>query len=301
MGELLHYISLKNGKVVSVTTDGFVTNYPILDTDYTGYSKFSLYSEYCKTRKELCGKSAGLEMKEKGEGILSWKTRGQYSPTSKITSTSGLQVKSLQRSSDEMNEYFKLILNSTDKTIQYLSFSLRSGSEIFKKGGHVSDIYKDQSYSMNYDNKRRICDELFSTPDFHDSFPLKDINEAKLYRIYSKHGSKTSYDKSLPQKSTKRYKSYLELGVRNFVKALYKNELNLTSSSFKNYAELITFIESYNTSGNNSRINPNTLSHLKRRQNTRVAVPKTIETIGFVEHIKTKFPLFDEKGFYNGK
>lgn len=278
-----------------------MTDYPILDTEYPGYSDFSVYKEYCQTRAKLSGNPDGLELKNSGVGILSWKTRGQYSLNAKISAASGLQMKSLKKSLTETNDYFKMILNNPEKTIHYLSFSLRSASEIYKNGGHVSDIYKDQSYSMYYDNKRRMCDELFSKPEFHDSLPLTNINEAKVYRLYSKHGSKSSYERTLPQQSSKRYKSYLELGVRNFVKALYKNDLKLTSSVFKNYDDLISFIEAFNIHDKKYSINANTLSHLKRRQNTRVSVPKTSETIDFVAHIKTIFPMFDEKGFYNGE
>lgn len=69
VGELMHYVSNKGGKIVSVTTDGFITDYADLLSYEPDDSYFSLYSEYCKTRKELSGKSIGLEEKNKGLGI----------------------------------------------------------------------------------------------------------------------------------------------------------------------------------------------------------------------------------------
>lgn len=73
IGELLHYISTKNRMVVSVTTDGFVTDYPnlIAELDLNINKGFSLYAEYCKIRKELSGNGIGLEEKGSGAGIVS--------------------------------------------------------------------------------------------------------------------------------------------------------------------------------------------------------------------------------------
>lgn len=189
-----------------------------------------------------------------------------------------------------------------DKTIHYAAFSLRSGRDIFQKGGHVTDVYKDKRYTMLFDNKRRMSDIVSSHPSLRDSFPLFDINDAKIYRLYSEHGSSSSFDKSLPQKTPKGYKSYLELGIRNFVKALLANELNMTSSSFKSYSEIKTFINLYKPIGVSKKyiISEDAIAQLKRRRNTRVAVPKNTETVGFADYVKTKFPAFDEQGFYGG-
>lgn len=70
VGELLHYVYLQKGNVVSVTTDGFITDLPDL-INYKPYCEYSLFTEYCKTRKELSGDSTGLEEKKKGPGIIS--------------------------------------------------------------------------------------------------------------------------------------------------------------------------------------------------------------------------------------
>ena len=69
VGELMHYVSQVGGQIVSVTTDGFITNYSSLLSYEPDNSTFSLYAEFCKSRKELSGNSIGLEEKRKGPGI----------------------------------------------------------------------------------------------------------------------------------------------------------------------------------------------------------------------------------------
>ena len=71
VGELLHFLSEKGGRVVSVTTDGFITDIPDLENILNTFTGYSLYNEYCKTRFELSNSSTGLELKKSGEGIVS--------------------------------------------------------------------------------------------------------------------------------------------------------------------------------------------------------------------------------------
>lgn len=221
---------------------------------------------------------------------------------SKISSTTGLQRQSLNKTNEELELFFKDILNTREKKIHYLSQTLRSASTIYKKGGHVTMEYKDQSYSFKYDNKRKIIDDEYPDARLRDSLPMRDIEEALFYRSLTKLGSKSTYQKNLPQNPSKKYKSYIELGIRNFVKALFSNELNLDSSVFRSYQEIIDFIDEFNINIENSRnkyrLTPNKLALLKRRRGSRVLLPKSPELVVFVSHIKTKFPDFDEKGFY---
>lgn len=76
MGELLHYISLRKGKVVSVTTDGFITDLAGLENDLKGLEGLDrseylfLYTQYCSIRKDLSNKYEGLELKKSGRGII---------------------------------------------------------------------------------------------------------------------------------------------------------------------------------------------------------------------------------------
>jgi len=63
----LHAISTQGGMVVSVTTDGFITNIENLEERI---SNQFLLSEYKKIRYELSNDNTALELKSKGLGII---------------------------------------------------------------------------------------------------------------------------------------------------------------------------------------------------------------------------------------
>lgn len=299
MGELLHLIACCNHKAVSVTTDGFVTDLANIENLYSldnmddNIMKKSIFKLFKDTRLNLSGKSFGLELKNKGTGILSWKTRGQFSSDAKIFSITGLQRRSLGLETEQQEEYFKEILNSEEKRISYLASSLRSAVDIHKKGGHVSMVFKDQYYSFVYDNKRNILDNTCSQPSFHDSRPLVDIEQAKQFRFIASLNDKPNYHKHLEPNITKKYKTTDEIAVRNFIKALFADELNLDSKKFKSYSEIAAFIKDYNK----FVISENYIANLKRRKNTRVKIKRTKEVSRFIEYVKSKFPDFDATGF----
>jgi len=74
IGELLYKVDLLGGKVVSVTTDGFITNIPDLEVKILALEKdenMSLIKEYRKIREELSGDPSALEVKHEGVGMIS--------------------------------------------------------------------------------------------------------------------------------------------------------------------------------------------------------------------------------------
>lgn len=73
MGELLHNVHKLNGIVVSVTTDGFITNIEDLENRILENDSLSslLLRSFRFIREDLSGESVGLEMKHSGRGILS--------------------------------------------------------------------------------------------------------------------------------------------------------------------------------------------------------------------------------------
>ena len=90
-----------------------------------------------------------------------------------------------------------LMLPQKEKNIDFLFTTLRSSTEIYKKGGHVTPIFKDQRYSMAYDNKRRIKDEKIFSPSLKDSEPVRTKREAQIYRIFAEKNS-SNYLKIFP-------------------------------------------------------------------------------------------------------
>lgn len=43
---------------------------------------------------------------------------------------------------------------SENKTIEYFQSRLRSAKDVYKNGGHVTMVYKDQQFRMHFYNKR---------------------------------------------------------------------------------------------------------------------------------------------------
>jgi hypothetical protein len=67
VGECLHSIQNLGGVVVSVTTDGFITDIGQLEDKIS--DKF-LLSEYKKIREYLSDDNAALELKTEGRGMI---------------------------------------------------------------------------------------------------------------------------------------------------------------------------------------------------------------------------------------
>jgi len=59
--------------------------------------------------------------------------------------------------------------NNEKRSFEFIQSSLSSASDIYKKGGHVLQVFKDRRFSLDYDNKRRITEDKF--PNFKDSLP----------------------------------------------------------------------------------------------------------------------------------
>ena len=89
IGECLHSIQNLHGVVVSVTTDGFITDLEDLESKVCDNY---LFSEFKIIRQVLSSDNTGLEFKNSGKGILAWTTRGQLGFESKIIATTKFKV-----------------------------------------------------------------------------------------------------------------------------------------------------------------------------------------------------------------
>lgn len=287
IGELLHGVQLLDGKVVSVTTDGFISNIENLEDKFSKLKSVSksLYKEYRKARddKDI------LEVKNKGWGIMSWSTRGQLSVDSKILAATGFQ-----RSNLTLEEIYEMFLNKIkgNKEINFIQKQLRSGKDIFKKGGNVTDILSDRTFRLFYDNKRFIIEDINKT--LLESKPLNTVQEGDLLRYISKLPKTSFYAKNMSVSKSLVYKNKLDVAIRNFIKALFKNELNLNSNAFECYGDIIKYLKDFDKEFS---ITENSISQLKRRGDF-IKVPRTNDTELFAEYVKFKFEFFNDKDFF---
>ena len=164
IGEQLHCIQLLNGTVVSVTTDGYITDiadleYKILNDPLCKGCNYLIKSFKC-LRNDLSNDNTALELKQTSNGIISWTTRGQLGIDSTLKATTGFQNYNYRQT--ELNYLFSDLLKkqNRDRGIEYIQTSLRSALDIVKRGGHVTRKYRDQKFSLLYDNRREIIDNL---------------------------------------------------------------------------------------------------------------------------------------------
>jgi hypothetical protein len=87
-----------------------------------------------------------------------------------------------------MLEVFTKTLKSESKTIEYIQTRLRSASDIYKKGGHITMVYKDQLFRMHYDNRRLLVlpKNNSSNPSLLVSNSLQNISQGPNLRFISK-------------------------------------------------------------------------------------------------------------------
>ena len=159
ISETLNNVSRLGGRVISVTTDGFITDIENLEEKLLTLDKENivLLKYYRILRSLLSGDPSAYELKGiESEGILSWCTRGQVGNSDRgILAATGFQARGRRRS--EIYSSFKEVM-SGKKELEFVQTSLVGAKELSERGGHVTMNYRDQSYRIVYDNKRQVIE-----------------------------------------------------------------------------------------------------------------------------------------------
>lgn len=204
---------------------------------------------------------------------------------------------------EEINSLLREGLGQDVKEVVYINRRLRSALDVFKRGGHVTNEFKDQFFRLNYDNRREILFDVSANNEFNasekllDSKPVEDISVAELYRGLSKKSFVQKYQRTLNKKIYKSsYKNVLEITVRNFVRCLLSGKMGLNKNVFENYLAICEFVNGYDP---NLKMTPNIVAQLKRRSaKPRILIRDSISD-NFIDYVKIKFPDFDSKTFFN--
>jgi len=182
---------------------------------------------------------------------------------------------------------------------------LRSAKDIYKNGGHVTEKLRDQKVRVLFDNRREIIESKdLNTYDMSncllDSKPLKTKEECLHFRFLSKFSFLKPFLRNSPNNliTISKYRSYLEVGVRNFIKGYLAKEpcFGLKGTEFKTYGEIIHFICGF-THAKCIKISRQSISQLKQRRLILRPVPKTEENKMFALYIATLIPYFDVNSF----
>ena len=193
-----------------------------------------------------------------------------------------------------------ILINKDNKCIEYVQSGLRSAQDILQHGGNVMVKHKDQKYSFDYDNKRRILETRSDDGGFYDSTPWHNITQYSKIRILKETVSTPVYTGFSTQPS-KKYKSSIETVVRGFIKACLCNvesmRYGIPINMFPTYKSLIDFIYSHEPA-RVVKLTSSCISHLKNRNTITRAVPRTKENELFITHVMKTIKTFDSELFF---
>lgn len=304
LSECIHNTDKLGGKVVSSTTDGFITDISNLENKLLELPKESigLLNTFRDIRQDLSDNATTLEVKTEGVGVISWATRGQLGLGSSIKAATGFQSNGYEKSvmvSEIIN-----CLGSESKSLEYIQTRLRSGKDIYNKGGHVTVKYADRLFSLHYDNRRLIQetgdDPIDLTCNLLDSKPLESVDACEEIRSLSRLVKKKDYNRFLPTTlNSKKYNTVVETAVRTFIKGLLSEEalFGLDPALLPTYSDIIKFVKDFEgTAG--MLLSKSSISHLKNRRSIIKNVPQNSETLNFAAYIQKTFKNFKADDFF---
>jgi len=157
---------------------------------------------------------------------------------------------------------------------------------------------------LHYDNRRaKIEPKGFSGFDLSDilldSKPLPTISASSKNRFISKIAYKLHFLKITPLRSSSKSvcKSYLEVGVRKFIKGYFSEEpFFLKGTEFKRYNDLISFIKGFDLA-KDVKISKQSVSQLKRRKLILRPVHHTRENLAFANYVESNLSYLDKASF----
>ena len=144
-----------------------------------------------------------------------------------------------------MVKVFLQTMQSENKTIEYIQTRLRSASDVFKLGGHVTAKYRDQQFRLHFDNKRVIQAPDSSKTSLHvlqGSDPVKTIKHCENLRFISKLPKISQYSKYSNSGIEKvKYKNGEDIAIKCFIKGLLSEPplFSLHRRDLKDYKSII--------------------------------------------------------------
>jgi len=202
-----------NAKIISCTTDGFISDTSDLDTLQP--SNTDVFSTlYKKARLNLSGEGQLLELKNKEtKAILSIRTRGQLGLSGGIKALTGYQrSEPIELTIEKVHKSF-----NTTKTLPFIQTSLRSAKDIFLEGGHSTMKYSDRIFNLKFDNRREITHQ--ENNYFHTK-PFVHMQNSMQARLIASFGSNRFRIYSPISNSHCRGDAYLSLSRRTIVRFL---------------------------------------------------------------------------------
>lgn len=201
LAECMNNVHTMGHKVVSATTDGFITNMDDMEEKLMNNFVCNLENmeskivkntaldstfllAYRNARTELGHEASAWEIKTKVDKIYTWTTRGQLGMQENevgidgymghIVAMTGFQRKSV-KSLKDLESIISTSYSRNKKEIYFMKSSLRGANEIYKKGGDSTMKYSEQKFRLIYDNKRMVV----LPKDLHKKYPENVKKDSK--------------------------------------------------------------------------------------------------------------------------
>jgi len=306
LSELLNDVHNMGGKVISCTTDGFLTN--IADLENHPF-KGELAGMYKESRSLLTGSSKLLEVKHISKGVMSWSTRGQLGlgDDSKLAAITGFQRKLL--SVQELQDLVSKVFETGNYSLTYIQQSLSKARTSFDYG-HVTRTLREQIFNFEHDG-RRLLDTVEYLPcnDLVDSSPHNNIGEALEARAhikalkskydgssnYTPNSSRISTNAKLAQAGVKG--QFLKAAILMFIRGYYGKALGINNHELLDPSALKDLLRDFlRTTGLKTDLNLNNSKFVRNHVNEPFLahnIPKTQATLLFAKYIANIFPGFD--------
>jgi hypothetical protein len=206
--------------------------------------------------------------------------------STRLIATTGYQV------SDSFDQLREKLINcfQGEKTLRFMQYTLRSASEICKKGGVVTSKLSEKDFNMKYDNRRNISDITTDTGYFV-SRPHKNEEECLLVRTIG-NMNKVKWNEMMPTENINGISSkdkFNKIIVRILIRYIYKNP------------EVFGFVQGIKRvvvnnilEGLNIKVNLNYISKQKALPFIPYSIPRTVGTEEFLTGIEVKYPLFEK-------
>lgn len=190
----------------------------------------------------------------------------------------------------------KLEGSDPGKSFVFQQLSLRSGSDILKKGGDVTMNYTERTYSITADNKRLF--DISGVPAANcPSNAFTTADQAMLHKTVGELG-KARYSQSSPTSpvtGAKKSDAYTKILLRQFIRCLFSQEATAIFGE-EIVASRVVFHDYVKRLG--YRVSLNYISQQKANKYLPNSVPRMETTIDLMSRIKDIFPNLDESRFW---
>lgn len=218
LAESLHNVSLLNGMVLSVTTDGFVSDIENLEEKLMTCKNVTFLNMYRDIREKLSGQSTAFEVKTYVKGMIQWTTRGQLS-LENLEGNYNIPISAMTGYQKDSNHDSNVItvfdsLKSNNK-IFFLEKRLTGALECYKEGSHVSMTTRQKTFRTVFDSKRNV---VLSDKTMLDTIPFNHVNEAKLYRTLMMHMKQSVYSDDYTVKTVPSSSNCIDESIKYFLR-----------------------------------------------------------------------------------